>query len=85
MDHVAGPLHILVVGKEGTVWLNIVCLKLYQFERITWWCLFVMEHALQSIVEFVMEFALRSVLLEKKTFKKLQSPKICVRPTTWRP
>ena len=66
MDHVVGPLHILVVGKEGTVWLNIVCLKLYQFERITWWCLFVMEHALQSIVEFVMEFALRSVLLEKK-------------------
>jgi hypothetical protein len=70
MDHVVGPLHILVVGKEGRVWLNIVCLKLYQFERITWWCLFVLEHALQSMVEFVMESTLQSILLEKKTFKK---------------
>ena len=41
MDHVAGPLHSLLAKKDGRVWFNIVCLKLYQFKRITWWCLFI--------------------------------------------
>jgi hypothetical protein len=43
MDHVAGPLHILLAEKEGRIWFNIICLKLYQFEKITRWCLFVLE------------------------------------------
>ena len=30
----AGPLHILLAEKEGRIWFNIICLKLYQFERI---------------------------------------------------
>ena len=50
MDHVVGPLHILLVEKEGRMWFNIICLKLYQFERTTWWCLYVLEYALQSIL-----------------------------------
>ena len=30
-------------GKEGRIWLNIICLKLYPFERIIWWCLSILE------------------------------------------
>lgn len=30
MDHVEGPLHILLMKKEGRIWLNIN----HQFERI---------------------------------------------------
>ena len=48
MDHVAGPLRILLAEKEGRIWFNVLCLKLYQFERITWWCLSVLEYVLQS-------------------------------------
>ena len=61
MDHVAGPLHILLAKKEGMIWFNLICPKLYQFKRITWWCLFVME--------FVMEFVLNFFMLEKKNLK----------------
>ena len=39
--------------KEGRIWYNIICLKLHQFERISWWCLSIMEYALQSVMEFV--------------------------------
>ena len=39
MDHVVGPLHILLAEKEGRIWFYILCLKLYQFERSTWWYL----------------------------------------------
>ena len=57
MDHLAGPLHILLAEKEGRIWFKVICLKLYQFERITWWCLFIMEsileYALQSFLEEV--------------------------------
>ena len=35
MIHVAGPLHILLVEMRGGFSFNIICLKLYQFERIT--------------------------------------------------
>ena len=45
MDHVAGPFHIWIAEKERRIWFNIICLKLYQFKRITWWCLFVLESA----------------------------------------
>jgi hypothetical protein len=36
----------------------MTCLKLYQFKRITWWCLSVLE----SILKYVMEFILQSIL-----------------------
>ena len=87
MDHVAGPLHILLAGKEGRIWFNMICLKLYQFERTTWWCLFVLEFILESILKFILEIALISVLkfvLLGKMFKKSWSPKICIRSTSWR-
>ena len=29
--------------KEGRIWLNIICLNLYQFEIATWWCLSILE------------------------------------------
>ena len=29
---------------------NIICLKLYQFERVTWWCLSILESIMQSIM-----------------------------------
>jgi hypothetical protein len=61
MDHVARPLQILLVEKEGMIWFNIICLKLYQFEKITWWCLFVMG--------FVMEYAVQLVMSEKNIKK----------------
>ena len=75
MDHVAGSLHILLAEKEGRVWFKKICLKCYQFERTIWWCMLVME----SILEYVLE----SVLLEKN-LKKLGSPIIFVRSTSWR-
>ena len=51
-----------VGGLRGRIWFDILCLKLYQFERIIWWCL--------SVLEFVLESALQSVLLERKFYKK---------------
>jgi len=45
MDHVAGPLHILLSEKEGRIRFNIIRLKLYHFKRITWWYLFLLEVA----------------------------------------
>ena len=65
MDHVAWPLHILLAEKEGRIWFNVICLKLYQFKRITWWCLFVLE--------FVLEFAPQYVMLGK-IFEKIMVP-----------
>ena len=40
-----------VGGKRGRIWFIIVCLKIYEFERTTWWCLSVLEFVLQSILE----------------------------------
>ena len=58
MDHVVGPLHILLVEKEGRIWFNTTCLKLYQFNRIIWWCLCVLE----SFPKSIMESPLKSIL-----------------------
>ena len=74
MGHVAGPLHILLVKKEMRIWFNIICLKLYQFERTTWWCL----SALEYVIEISFKFFLKYVMLEKK--KKSWSLKICISP-----
>ena len=27
MDHVAGPLHILLAKKEGRIWFSVICLN----------------------------------------------------------
>ena len=56
MDHVAGSLHILLAEKRGEDLVSIICLKLYQFEITTWWCL--------SVLEFILEFALEFVMLK---------------------
>ena len=61
MDHIARPLHILLAEKEGRIWFDIICLKIYQFERITWWGLSILE----SAVECIMEYALQYVMLGK--------------------
>ena len=63
-----GSLHILLAEKEGRIWLNIICLKLYQFEGITWWCLsfleFVLEYALQYVLKYVMlEFFIKKIMV----------------------
>ena len=51
-----GTIAYLLVKKEGTIWFTIICLKLYQFERITWLCL--------SILKCILESAMQSVMLE---------------------
>ena len=79
MDHVAGPLHILLAEKEGRIAFNIICLKLYQFERTTWWCLYVLEYVLDSAMQFVLKYVMLKIL-----FKNSWSPEICVIPTSWR-
>ena len=50
MDEVAAPLHILLAEKEGRIGFNTICFKLYQFEGITWWWLFVLEYAVQYVM-----------------------------------
>ena len=70
MDHVAGPLHILLAEKEGRISFDIICFKLYQFERITWWCLFVLESILEYVLESALQSILKSTMLEK-IFKKV--------------
>ena len=35
--------------KEGRVWFNIIHVKLYQFERTTWWCMYVLDHVLEFL------------------------------------
>ena len=57
--------HCIFCRRKKKIWFNIICLNLYQFERITRWCLFV----LKSIMEYVMEHALKIVLL--KNTKKI--------------
>ena len=63
VDHVAGPLHILLGEIERMIWFDIICLKCNQFEMIDrvclylmiiWWCLYVLESFLQSIPKFVL-------------------------------
>ena len=54
MDHDARPLHILLTKQRGEDLLNITCLKLYQFRRISWWCLSIMESVLRSIMKYAM-------------------------------
>ena len=66
MDHVAGPLHILLAEKKWRSWFNIICLKFYQFGRTTWWCLSILEFVLESILESALKFVLKYVTLGKK-------------------
>ena len=52
-----------VGGKEGRIWFYIICFKLYQLKKITWWCLSVLESALQDV--------LKSILLKRNILKKV--------------
>ena len=63
---------------EGRIWFDIIGFKFYWFERITWWCLTVLEFILKP----VMEFALQLYFLLEKKLKISGSPKICVKPTS---
>ena len=65
MDHVVGPLHILLAEKEGRIWFNIICLKLYQFERTTWWCLFVPKYILESTLKYVMLKNIKKIMVSR--------------------
>jgi hypothetical protein len=65
MDHIAGPLHILLAEKEKRIRFNIICLKLYQFKKITWWCLSILE----SVLAFALQSILKSIMMGK-IFKK---------------
>ena len=47
----------LLAEKEGRIWFNIICLKFYHFKRNTWWCL--------SVLEFAMQFVLMEKILKK--------------------
>ena len=61
-------MHILLAKKEERIWFNIICLKIYPFERITWWCLYVLESIMGYVLEFALKFVLKPVML--KNIKK---------------
>ena len=65
MDHVVGPLHALLAEKEGRIWFNIICFKLYQFKIITWWCMLVLEFTMESNLKYVLKFVLLPKILKK--------------------
>jgi hypothetical protein len=73
-----GTIAYFVGGKRGRIWFNIMCLKLYQFKRIIWWCLSVLE----SFMEVALQYVSKSIMLEK-ILKKSWSPGIFVRPTSF--
>ena len=55
-----------IVGRRrGNDLVNLRCLKLYQFQNTTWWCLSVLEPNMESILIYVMKFALKYVMLKK--------------------
>jgi hypothetical protein len=49
--------------KEGRIWFNTIYLKLYQFERITWWCVYILESTMESIM---LEKILKRVMISQK-------------------
>ena len=51
-----GTVAYFVGRKRGRVWYNTRCLKLYQFERTTWWYLSVLESILESRICFEIFF-----------------------------
>ena len=51
---------------EGRIGFDMICFKLYQLERITRCCLFVLESTMESTMKCVMENALQSILLKKE-------------------
>ena len=61
-----GTIAYFVAGKEGRIWFDMICLKLYQLERTTRWCL--------SLLDYVLEYAMKYVLL-KNILKKYGLPK----------
>ena len=70
MDHVAEPLHILLEEKEGMVSFNIICLKLYQFERTSWWCLFVLESVQKICLEIYPAEKISKNIMGSRNFRQ---------------
>jgi hypothetical protein len=60
-----GTITYFVGGKEGRIWFNTICLKLYQFKRNIWWCLSVMESIMESVMDYALQFVLKFVMLCK--------------------
>ena len=46
------PLYILLVEKEGRIWSDMICLKLYQFERINPTDIFRRPTSLSNVSKF---------------------------------
>ena len=53
-----GTIAYFVGIKEGRIWFNTICLKLYQFNRNTWWRLSVMEFILKYALQYVLKFVM---------------------------
>ena len=51
--------------KKGMIRFNMMCLKLYQFQRITRWCLYVLKYVVESALQSVLKF----IMLEKNIIK----------------
>jgi hypothetical protein len=64
MDHVAGPLHILLAEKEGRNWFILIRLKLYQSGIITRWCLSIMKSTLKCVLESPLQCVMKPIMLE---------------------
>ena len=56
------------------IWFNIVCLKLYQFKRITWWCLYVFEFIMEYVLEYVLQFVMLKKILKIKKSWSISRP-----------
>jgi hypothetical protein len=67
--------------KEGRIWFNKICLKLYQFDIINWWCLSVLKSTLESLLDFSLQSVLKSNLLENILKKNHGLPKFVSSPS----
>ena len=47
--------------KEGRILFNILCLRVYQFKRITWWRLSVLE----SVLKYALQYVMLEIILKK--------------------
>ena len=76
-----GTIAYFVGRKEGRIWFNIIRLKLYQFERTTWWCLSILETILESILESALKYVtLKKYQKNNGLAKSTSSPPLGGRP-----
>ena len=67
-----GTIAYFVGRKRGRLWFNRICLKLYKFERTTWWCLSIVECILESSLEYVVNFALLKKVKKRMVSRNLR-------------